>query len=79
MDSEEIAERWGRSQRWWDSLTISQRRAVALELASQTMPELDWSVPWERLMPFSQQLRLEFYYCGYAGRHPTLAASAEAT
>jgi len=79
MDRDDIAERWGRSQRWWDSLTINQRQAVALELASHTTPELDWSLPWERLMPFSQQLRLEIYYCGYTGLQPTLARSAQAT
>jgi hypothetical protein len=50
---------------WWNKLTREQRLAVASELPKDLpQPESgsDWTLPWERLLPFTQQMRLQLYH-----------------
>jgi hypothetical protein len=51
---------------WWNKLSREQRLAVASALP-QNLPQpgfgagFDWTLPWEQLLPFTQQLRLQIY------------------
>ncbi len=47
---------------WWNNLTREQRLAVAGELPTEPVyfgSQSDWTLPWERLRPFTQQMRLQ--------------------
>lgn len=50
---------------WWNKLTSAQRLAVASQLP-QDLPQprfgSDWTLPWDQLLPFTQQLRLQMYH-----------------
>lgn len=58
---------------WWNGLTREQRLAVASELPTEPMyfgEPSDWTLPWERLRPFTQQLRLQMYHYLIVRRRP---------
>jgi hypothetical protein len=50
---------------WWNALTVEQRLKLVEEaglLNSRLNQRLEWTQPWDELVPFSQQRALLHYY-----------------
>ena len=58
---------------WWNGLTREQRLTVASELPTEPTyfgAPSDWTLAWEHLRPFTQQLRLQMYHYLVVLRRP---------
>lgn len=49
-------------RKWWNGLTLEQRRAEARNLLGYDDPWDPWDVEWEDLSPIGQQMKIHMLY-----------------
>jgi hypothetical protein len=48
--------------RWWNALSFAERHAVARKIYGKTWEQWDWDLPWSKLAPIGQQMRVHMHY-----------------